>query len=80
VGFFASFLSLCHLYCFLQPPVDQPTLDDEGAPVGISAEDKPTLSPLMPVLHSPKLIAGDFPDTFFAIGQRKKWSIYCDPY
>jgi hypothetical protein len=80
VGFFACFLSLCHLYCILQPPIDQPALDGESAAVGLSAADKPAMSPRMPVLHALNLIVGDFPGTFFAIGERKKWSIYCDPY
>jgi hypothetical protein len=71
---------MCHLHCILKPPINQPVLEDEGASVGILAEDKPVLSPCMPVLHALNVVVGDFPDTFFAIGQRKKWSIYCDSY
>jgi hypothetical protein len=40
--------------------------------VGLSAEDRPALSPRMPVLHALNRTVGDFPDTFFAIGEREK--------
>jgi hypothetical protein len=65
VGFSLFFLSLCHLYCILQPPINQPAVDGEGNAVGLSAEDKPALSPRMPVSHALNRIVGDFPDNFF---------------
>lgn len=37
-----------------------------------SAEDKPALSPHMPVLHALNRIVGDYPDTFFSQSERQK--------
>ena len=62
------------MYCILQPPFDQPAVDGEGAAVGLWAEDKPFLSPCMPVLLALKRIVGDFQDTFFFRSRREKKS------
>jgi hypothetical protein len=52
------------LHSILQLPIQQLAVDREGLAVGLSAKDKPDLSPRMPVLHAVNLIAGDFPGTF----------------
>jgi hypothetical protein len=73
VGFFASFFPrLCHLYYILHSPIDQPSLEGEDAVVGLSAEDKPALSPSMSVLHALNLSFGYFPGTFSQSGREKK--------